>query len=74
MAGPAKPALCVHPAWMASVVNINDVLEGHVALETECVDRLLLNAYVAHMQVPGQTPGDPGGNRLHGAAQRVRGL
>lgn len=30
----------------ASVVNINDVLDGHVALEVECVDRLYLNAYV----------------------------
>jgi len=39
---------------MASVVNINDVLEGHVALEVECVDRLLLNAYVPGLQVPGQ--------------------
>ena len=39
---------------MASVVNINDVLQGHVALEIECVDRLLLNAYVPGLQVPGQ--------------------
>ena len=39
---------------MASVANINDVLEGHVALELECVDRLLLNAYVPGLQVPGQ--------------------
>jgi hypothetical protein len=39
---------------MASVANINDVLEGHVALEIECVDRLLLNAYVPGLQVPGQ--------------------
>ena len=31
---------------MASVTNINEVLEGHVALEMECVDRLYLNAYV----------------------------
>ena len=29
---------------MASVVNINDVLAGHVSLEVECVDRLYLNA------------------------------
>jgi hypothetical protein len=29
---------------MASVANINDVLEGHVALELECVDRLYVNA------------------------------
>jgi hypothetical protein len=36
---------------MASVVNINDVLDGHVALEIECVDRLYLNAYVQRLQV-----------------------
>ena len=39
---------------MGGVVNINDVLEGHVALEVECVDRLYLNAYVPNMQVGGQ--------------------
>jgi hypothetical protein len=39
---------------MASVSNINDVLEGHVALEIECVDRLYLNAYVPNLQVGGQ--------------------
>jgi hypothetical protein len=36
------------------MVNINDVLEGRVALEVECVDRLLLNAYVPNLQVGGQ--------------------
>ena len=39
---------------MASVANINDVLEGHVALEIECVDRLYLNAYLPSLQVGGQ--------------------
>jgi hypothetical protein len=39
---------------MVSVANINDVLEGHVALEVECVDRLYLNAYVPNLQVGGQ--------------------
>ena len=39
---------------MATVTNINDVLEGHVALEVDCVDRLYLNAYVAKLQVAGQ--------------------
>lgn len=39
---------------MATVTNINDVLEGHVALEVECVDRLYLNAYVPKLQVAGQ--------------------
>jgi hypothetical protein len=39
---------------MSSVVNINDVLDGHVGLEVECVDRLYLNAYVPDLQVGGQ--------------------
>ena len=36
---------------MANVVNIDEVLEGHVALEVHCVDRLYLNAYVQTLQV-----------------------
>lgn len=36
------------------MTNINEVLEGHVALEVECVDRLYLNAYVPRLQVGGQ--------------------
>jgi hypothetical protein len=39
---------------MGSVTNINEVLDGHVALELECVDRLYLNAYVPKLQVSGQ--------------------
>ena len=39
---------------MTSVVNINDVLDGHVSLEIDCIDRLLLNAYVPNLQVGGQ--------------------
>jgi hypothetical protein len=42
------------PGAMASAANINDVIEGHVALEVECVDRLVLNAYVPNLQVAGQ--------------------
>ena len=38
----------------ASVVNINDVLDGHVALSIDCVDRVYLNAYVPGLQVGGQ--------------------
>jgi hypothetical protein len=38
---------------VATVTNINQVLDGHVALEVECVDRLYLNAYVPTLQVPG---------------------
>ncbi len=37
-----------------TVTNINEVLDGHVTLEVECVDRMLLNAYVPNLQVGGQ--------------------
>jgi len=37
-----------------AVVNINDTLNGHVALEADCVDRLYLNAYVPNLQGGGQ--------------------
>ncbi len=39
---------------MTSVVNINDLLDGHVALDLECLDRIYLNAYVPNLQVSGQ--------------------
>jgi hypothetical protein len=39
---------------MTSVTNINDLLDGHVALDLHCVDRLYLNAYVPNLQVGGQ--------------------
>ena len=37
-----------------SVCNINDVLDGHVTLDIECLDRIYLNAYVPKLQVSGQ--------------------
>ncbi len=39
---------------MASASNVNDLLEGHVALDLECLDRIYLNAYVPNLQVGGQ--------------------
>jgi len=36
---------------MTNVVNINDVLDGHVSFELDCIDRLYLNAYVPNLQV-----------------------
>ena len=39
---------------MASVCNVNDLLEGHVALDIECLDRLYLNGYVPNLQCSGQ--------------------
>jgi hypothetical protein len=43
-----------HVMCMTNVVNINDVLDGHVGLDIDCVDRLYLNAYVPNLQVGGQ--------------------
>ncbi len=39
---------------MATVGNVNEVLEGHVVLDLECLDRIYLNAYVPTLQVGGQ--------------------
>ncbi len=39
---------------MAAVVTVNDVLDGHVDLDVECLDRIYLNGYVPNLQVPGQ--------------------
>jgi len=36
------------------VVNINEILNGHVALEIQCLDRIYLNGYVPILQVGGQ--------------------
>jgi hypothetical protein len=38
----------------AAVCNVNDVLDGHVVLDLECLDRIYLNAYVPGLQVGGQ--------------------
>src|ERR1700704_4878575 len=39
---------------MAGPVTVNDVLDGQVALDLECLDRIYLNAYVPNLQVGGQ--------------------
>ena len=39
---------------MAAAVTINDVLDGHVDLDVECLDRIYLNGYVPNLQVGGQ--------------------
>ncbi len=31
---------------MAAVVNVNDLLDDHVTLDLECLDRIYLNAYI----------------------------
>ena len=39
---------------MAAVGNVNELLDGHVVLDLECLDRVYLNAYVPKLQVSGQ--------------------
>src|SRR5919112_4922306 len=39
---------------MAKPVTVNQVLDGHVGLDVECLDRIYLNAYVPNLQVGGQ--------------------
>jgi hypothetical protein len=39
---------------VAQVVTVNDVLDGHVALDIECLDRIYLNAYVPVLQTSAQ--------------------
>lgn len=39
---------------MGATVTVRDLLEGHVALDLECLDRIYLNGYVPNLQVGGQ--------------------
>ena len=39
---------------MTATVTVNDVLDGHVGLDLECLDRIYLNGYVPNLQVGGQ--------------------
>ena len=39
---------------MAEALTVNDLLDGHVALDLECMDRIYLNGYVPSLQVGGQ--------------------
>ena len=39
---------------MAATVTVNDLLDGHVVLDIECLDRIYLNGYVPSLQVAGQ--------------------
>src|SRR5690348_6420717 len=39
---------------MTRVLTVNDVLDGHVVLDIECLDRIYLNAYVPILQTSSQ--------------------
>ena len=42
---------CAHALWVTSTTNINEVLEGHVSLEIESLDRIYLHGYVPNLMV-----------------------
>ena len=39
---------------VATVGNVNEILDEHIVLDLECLDRVYLNAYVPKLQVSGQ--------------------
>ena len=39
---------------MTAALTVNDVLDGQVGLDVECLDRIYLNGYVPNLQVGGQ--------------------
>ena len=44
---------------MAATVTVNDVLDGHVGLDIECLDRIYLNGYLPSLQMAGQVVSFP---------------
>ena len=39
---------------MGATVTVDDVLDGHVGLDVECLDRIYLNGSVPNLRVGGQ--------------------
>jgi hypothetical protein len=50
----ARARTAIAAANAAGVVTISQVLDGHVTLDLECLDRVYLNGYVPNLQVSGQ--------------------
>ena len=55
----------------ARVVTVNDVLDGHVALDIQCLDRIYLNAYVPKLQSRRTGIGSPRGSSRSTSMNRV---
>jgi hypothetical protein len=39
---------------VVQIITVDDVLDGHVVLDIECLDRICLNAYVPILQTSSQ--------------------
>jgi hypothetical protein len=50
----ARARTAIQAANQTGTVTISQVLDGHVLLDLECLDRVYLNAYVPNLQVSGQ--------------------
>jgi hypothetical protein len=50
----ARARTAIAAANAAGTVAISQVLDGHVMLDLECLDRVYLNGYVPNLQVSGQ--------------------
>jgi hypothetical protein len=50
----ARAQAAIAAANQAGTVTVSQILDGHVTLEVECLDRVYLNAYVPNLQVGGQ--------------------
>jgi hypothetical protein len=48
------PQVVTEAVMCAHAVTVNDVLDGHVALDIESLDRIYLNAYVPILQTSAQ--------------------
>jgi len=50
----ARARTAIQAANQTGTVTVSQVLDGHVMLDLECLDRVYLNAYVPNLQVSGQ--------------------
>ena len=54
MTAGARARTAIAAANQAGTVTISQVLDGHVTLDLECLDRIYLNGYIPNLQVGGQ--------------------
>jgi hypothetical protein len=52
--GGVRARAAIVAANQTGTITISQVLDGHVRLDLECLDRVYLNGYVPNLQVSGQ--------------------
>ena len=65
LASGARGCAAMSARWVMTkhVITVNDVLDGHVVLDIECLDRIYLNAYVPVLQTSSQVVAFLSGHR-----------